>query len=61
MTKEEKRKLDKKNEEKIIFHILLYTESKEKKRGKSKPKKRKSAEEKRKSHMPDDRTLTGVQ
>ena len=60
MTKEEKRKLDKKNEEKIIFHILLYTESKEKKRGKSKPKKRKSAE-KRKSHMPDDRTLTGVQ
>ena len=40
MTKEEKRKLDKKNEEKIIFHILLYTESKEKKRGKSNQKRR---------------------
>ena len=50
MTKEEKRKLDKKKVEKIVF-LYLCTQKVKKKRGKSKPKQRKSAE-KRKSHMP---------
>ena len=56
MKKEEKRKPVKKTRGKDYIPILLYTESKVKKR-KTKPKKSKSAE-KRKSHMPAIKTFT---
>ena len=51
MKKEEKRKLDKNKEEKILF-LYFCTQKVKKKKRQVKTKKRKSAE-KRKSHMPE--------